>query len=75
MYLSLNGPVDSGEGTLIEDTVSGCLEAQRELTGQAMALARRHLNADEYLELERDLAAGNVEIRLFADGVVLTRGA
>jgi hypothetical protein len=54
--------------------VSGSLEAQSEWAGRAMALARKHLNAEEYFELERDLAAGNVEIRLFVDGVVLTRG-
>jgi hypothetical protein len=75
MDLSLNRPVDNGESAFVEDMVSGSLDAQRELTGRAMALARKHFNAEEYFELERDLAVGNVEIRLFADGVVLTRGA
>ncbi len=74
MHLSRNLPVDNSESSFVEDMVSGSLEAQSEWAGRAMALARKHLNAEEYFELERDLAAGNVEIRLFVDGVVLTRG-
>ena len=74
MYLPLNSHANAGEGVVVEDLVTGSLQAQRELTGRAMALAQKHLNAEEYFELERDLAAGIVEIRLFADGVVLTRG-
>lgn len=74
MYLSLTRDADISESAFIHDAVSNSLEAQRELKDRAMALARRHLNADEYFELERDFAAGKVEVRLFADGAVLTRG-
>jgi hypothetical protein len=74
MYLSPVRDANNSESAFIDDVVSGSLEAQRDLKGRAMALARKHLNADEYLELERDFAAGNVEVRLFPDGAVLTRG-
>ena len=73
MDLSYNRHVDTGEGEIIENIVAGSLEAECELTRRAMGLAKKHLSAEEFFELERDLAAGIVEVRLFADGVVLTR--
>lgn len=74
MHLSLTRHSDISESAFIDDAVSSSLETQRELKDRAMALARRHFNAEEYFELERDFAAGKVEVRLFADGAVLTRG-
>ena len=38
-----------------------------------MKLAERYFTADEYLELMKDMAAGRVDVRIYDDGIVLTR--
>jgi hypothetical protein len=75
MCVSLTPDVWSNERAFVDNVVSGSLEAQRSLKDRVMALARKHLTAEEYMELEHDFAAGNVEVRLYPDGAVLTRGA
>lgn len=43
------------------------------LTAAALKIAAAHYTFDEFRDLERDLEAGTVEIRLYEDGLVLMR--
>ncbi|MET0569351.1 MAG: hypothetical protein ABWZ74_09770 [Hyphomicrobiaceae bacterium] len=47
--------------------------ARRAMLDAALKSAARHYSHEEYLELERDVAAGKVDVRLYEDGLVLMR--
>ena len=50
-------------------------EGQKLLREKALASAAKHFTHDEYVELESDIDAGRVDIRLYDDGLVLMRVA
>lgn len=47
--------------------------ARRALLDAALKSAARHYTHEEYLELERDVEAGKVDVRLYEEGLVLMR--
>ena len=47
--------------------------ARRALLDAALKSAAKLYTHAEYLELERDIAAGKVEVRIYDDGLVLMR--
>lgn len=48
-------------------------EAQRYLREAALLAAGKHFTADEYHQLETDICAGLVDIRIYDGGLVLMR--
>ena len=48
-------------------------EAQRYLREAALLAAGKHFTADEYHQLEADICAGLVDIRIYDGGLVLMR--
>ena len=48
-------------------------EAQRYLREAALLVAGKHFTADEYHQLEADICAGLVDIRIYDGGLVLMR--
>jgi hypothetical protein len=51
----------------------GTPEAERHLRQAALQAAGKHFSADEYHQLETDICAGLVDIRIYDGGLVLTR--
>ena len=49
--------------------------ARRAMLDAALKSAARHYSHEEYLELERDVAAGRVDVRVYDEGLVLMRVA
>lgn len=49
--------------------------ARRAMLDAALKSAARHYSHEEYLELERDVAAGKVDVRVYEEGLVLMRVA
>lgn len=49
--------------------------ARRAMMAAALKSAARHYSHEEYVELERDVAAGKVDVRQYEDGLVLMRVA
>lgn len=49
------------------------IKGQNLLRETALSTAAKHFTHDEYLELEGDIDAGRVDIRLYEDGLVLMR--
>lgn len=48
---------------------------RRAMLEAALKSAARHYSHEEYLELERDVAAGKVDVRVYDEGLVLMRVA
>jgi hypothetical protein len=53
--------------------LAGTAETQRYLREAALRAAGKHFTADEYHQLEADISAGLVDIRVYDGGLVLMR--
>jgi len=48
-------------------------DRRRALSSLALQHAAKHFTHEEFIELERDLESGRVDLRLYGDGIVLMR--